>query len=303
MPVNIMDLPVLLRQSGGKQSVRQVNIVETHCSDDLVEVFSFVPPEILACLLSFYQDELQLRRILGQDWVRSWRDGHDYQTVWQQAAEAISICDDDGSISDCAQDIAKNIARLSLQNAPIVHVTDRAHRAQLNNSGSGRQIGAGLVHGSNACLADSLLQSLAAKGILDRNLLDNSSERAKACREARQHLIQHEDYRLHPVVRDHLVSVILDDDVDHNNAFLEHDVHSEALVLFFLEYFQSTYSIAPKGFKVVVFTRFDSVRDPLLFAHTFGIVEEDLERGEPVVLELYSNTGETIIGFIMIPCF
>ena len=95
MPVNIQDLPALLRQSGGKQSVRQAKIVETHCSDDLVESFSFVPAEILACLLSFYQDELQLRRILGQDWVRCWRDGHNHKTVWQQVAEVISICDDD----------------------------------------------------------------------------------------------------------------------------------------------------------------------------------------------------------------
>ena len=188
MPINIRDLPALLRQSGGKQSVRQANIVETLCSDDLVESFSFVPPEILACLLSFYQDELQLRRILGQDWVRSWKDGHSHKTVWQQAAEVISICDDDGTISEFAEDIAKKIARLSLQNAPIVHITDRAHRAQLNASGSGRKIGAGLVHGSNACLADSLLQGLAAKGILNRTLLDNTSERAKACRAARQHL-------------------------------------------------------------------------------------------------------------------
>ena len=54
---------------------------------------------------------------------------------------------------------------------------------------------------------------------------------------------------------------------------------------------------------MVVYTRFDSVRDPLLFAHTFGIVEEDLERGEPVVLELYNNTGETITGYHSDPVF
>ena len=37
MPVNIQDLPALLRQSGGKQSVRQAIIVETHCSDETVK--------------------------------------------------------------------------------------------------------------------------------------------------------------------------------------------------------------------------------------------------------------------------
>ena len=168
----------------GNSRCGRAHIEDTLCSDDLAECFSFVPPEILACLLSFYQDEMQLRRILGQDWVRSWKDGYSHKTVWQHAAEVMDICDDDGTISEFAEDIAKKIARLSLQNAPIVHTTDRAHRAQLNASGSGRTIGAGLVHGSNACLADSLIQGLAAKGILNKTLLDNTSERAKACRAA-----------------------------------------------------------------------------------------------------------------------
>ena len=54
---------------------------------------------------------------------------------------------------------------------------------------------------------------------------------------------------------------------------------------------------------MVVYTRFDAVRDPLLFAHTFGIVEDILERSEPVVLELYNNTGETITGYHYDPVF
>ena len=86
-----------------------------------------------------------MRRILGQDWVRSWKDGHSHKTVWQQAAEVMNICDDDGTISEFAEDIAKKIARLSLQNAPIVNITDHTHRAQLNASGSRRKIGVGLV--------------------------------------------------------------------------------------------------------------------------------------------------------------
>ena len=41
--LEILDLPALLRQAGGKQSARQAKIVETLCSDDLVELFAFVP--------------------------------------------------------------------------------------------------------------------------------------------------------------------------------------------------------------------------------------------------------------------
>ena len=71
----------------------------------------------------------------------------------------------------------------------------------------------------------------------------------------------------------------------------------------FLEYFQSTYIIAPNGFKVIVYTRFDAVRNPLLFAHTFCTVGDIEEHSEPVVLELYNNTGETITGYHYDPVF
>ena len=57
--------------------------------------------------------------------------------------------------------------------------------------------------GSNACLADSLLQRLATKDSLNTALLDDNNARSKACRAARQHLICHEDGRLRPLVRDH----------------------------------------------------------------------------------------------------
>ena len=101
---------------------------------------------------------------------------------------------------------------------------------------------------------------------------------------ARELLVHHEDGRLWPRLHDHLGVEVLDDDADHQNVFLDHDVHSEALVSFFLEYFHSTHDIGPNGFKVVACNRFDSaVLDPLLLAYTFGIDEEDLERGAPVV--------------------
>ena len=74
----------------------------------------------------------------------------------------------------------------------------------------------------NACLADSLLQVLAAKHILPRSLLHNTSEaraqRSSACIDARQHLGHQADYRLHPRIRDHLGGEVTDDGVDHENA-------------------------------------------------------------------------------------
>ena len=127
-------------------------------------------------------------------------------------------------------------------------------RNQLNASGTGKQIGLGRVYDENACLADSLLQVLAAKSILPKELLQDSpsdiQRRRLACSSARQSLLHHADYRLRPRWRDGDGVEVTDDGVDHDNAYLEHEVHSEALALFFLEYFQSEYSIRPRGFKV-----------------------------------------------------
>ena len=86
--------------------------------------------------------------------------------------------------------------------------------------------------------------------------------------------------------------------MDHDNAFLEHDLHSEPLILFFLDLFQSTHSISPRGFKLVVYTRFDcEERNPETLAHIFGVAEDVVDRDAPVVLELYCNTAGGFTGY------
>ena len=181
---------------------------------------------------------------MGQNWVPEWKDGHKDKTKWQQVAEALDISDDDTIINDMVSDIASKLAEIVLRNAPIDAMSDRTRRNQLNAFGTGKQIGLGRVFDENACLADSLLQALAAKSILPKELLHDYSpsmiqRRRLACSFARQNLIHHADYRLHPRWRDGDGVEVTDDGVDHDNAYLEHEVHSEALVVFFLEYLQS----------------------------------------------------------------
>ena len=112
------------------------------------------------------------------------------------------------------------------------------------------------------------------------------------------------DYRLRPRWRDGDGVEVTDDGVDHDNAYLEHEIHSEAFALFFLEYFHSEYSIRPRGFKVVVYNRFDSEEtDPHILAHTFEEGHHVPGTGAPVVLELYKNTGGGITGYHYDPVF
>ena len=42
--------------------------------------------------------------------MREWRDGHKYFTIWEQAAMAIDVCDDDEVLSELAIGIAENYA-------------------------------------------------------------------------------------------------------------------------------------------------------------------------------------------------
>ena len=178
----------------------------------------------------------------------------------------------------------------------------------MNEVGIGKQIGLGRVYDQNACLADSLLQVLVAKSILPLELLqdifDTIRRRRLVCASARQDLVNHADYRLHPRWRDNHGVEVMGDGVEHDNADLEHEVHSEALVLFFLEFFQSEYSMRPRGFKFVVYSRFDSEEiRPHDLAHTFGVEEDVPGRGAPIPIELYNNTGDGITGFHYDPVF
>ena len=107
--------------------------------------------------------------------MRGWRDGRTDLTVWEDAAGNIDICDDDTYIHELVVDVAAKLANLTLNNVNVETITDARRRAQLDASGSGKKVGVGEVHFSNACLADSLLQTLAAKHILPRYLLEDTA--------------------------------------------------------------------------------------------------------------------------------
>lgn len=114
--------------------------------------------------------------------------------------------DDDLHLAEMVSDIAKKLARIYLQNLHIDASTDATRRRQTNAPKMRKKVGNGLVHNTHACLADSLLQVLAAKGFVPRRFLEDSSsargERSKSCIDARQYLNHHEDYRLRPRIRD-----------------------------------------------------------------------------------------------------
>ena len=124
--------------------------------------------------------------------------------------------------------------------------------------------------------------------------------RAAACRSCRVFLTSDEqDEALRPKQRTETGAVADALPSEHNRAYLQHDVHAEPVVRFFLRYFESERSIEPQGIRILVYTRWDSAHlGPETFALTFGrdqTADAD-DVGPPITFELYNTTGSGFTG-------
>ncbi len=168
-------------------------------------------------------------------------------------------------------------------------------------------MGVGWVHGNNECCADSLLQLLSRAGFVEGSLATDVSGRRKACSACRAHLINHENEQLHPKQRTSTGAVASVSDAEHDAAFLQHDVHAEAIVRFFVEMFSGVRPLPVEGLHIGVFTRWDS---PMLPAENNSVfvcqtlLLENGQRAPPtIVLEMYNNTGSGFTGYHYDPIF
>ena len=186
--------------------------------------------------MKVYKDVGSLRRTVLSDWSTTW-DG------WQEAGHFLHLVDADVSAqADVIHDCIKRFCSIALANVTPQAKSDCARRNELH--ASGKVIGEGLVFDENACLADSLLQLLAAHGFLARDLCANTTmakkRRKDACQQARLFLVNHADPSLRPLLRDALGNALNAEPEEHARAFLEHDRHAMALTDFFLDHFGSS---------------------------------------------------------------
>ena len=173
--------------------------------------------------------------------------------------------------------------------------TDQERRSELERTRR-RKVDCGDGH-NNECLADSILQLLSFHGFVSATLLECRAERRRACAQCRNHLVTHVNSQLHPIVRtangceDRSAS-----DDEHARAFLQHDNHAETIIRFFLaQPYATGRAMSPCGMKIRVYTRWDSpTLDPDELARVIGRVGNS---GDPVVLDLYNNTGNGYTGF------
>ncbi len=170
----------------------------------------------------------------------------------------------------------------------------------------GLRVGEGLVFDCNACLIDSLLQCMASAGLLDPLWAGDGGvarrARRQTCGQVRLHLARHDDLALRPVCRDNLGNVEIADEVEHENAYLQHDIHGIPIVLHLLQLLGEPNHYSSAGFEIRAYTRFDckDVEPAMLSIHYGG--SGSLNTGKHV-LTLYNNTGHGVVGYHYDPVF
>jgi hypothetical protein len=264
----------------------------------------FLYEGVLGALKAQYGEET--KHVLAQEWSQGWVR---WQKLRQYVAEVLAR--DDNTESCFEQDVHLDFVRRVLR----AHVrlfarhehhgfpSDRTCLLELESLGLTRGRGEVFVsadgRSANQCLADSLLQLLIRNGfLLDTITIE---ERQAACAENRRRLCVGDDVA-RPRSRDAFTG---EDQGEDHYAYLQHDVHAEITIRFFMAWFDGLgkkgRDLPACGVVLTVRSRFDSlVLPPDRLAFRVGEGGSD---GGAVEFQLYNLTGEGFSGMHYDPLF
>ena len=131
--------------------------------------------------------------------------------------------------------------------------------------------------------------------------------RRAACRACRTFLNGHEDPQVRPRQRTATGAVAQVAEAVHRRAFLQHDLHAEPVMRFFLEHYGNGATLEPRGVLLTVFTRWDSAALPpsaVVIGRSLGADAAGTAGvAPPLELEMYCNSGEACVGYHYDPIF
>ena len=209
------------------------------------EVFSFVPKAIMQALRERFREPRHLDRVLCSSWAQTWLGWEQARRNLEENLEDPLVFEE--AIKSCVHEFSVEV----VSKVEMTAISDEERRAELVSDG--KSIGQGLVYGSNACCADSLLQVLSRHGYFRKEVHGDTTAdidiRKSICEQARLHLMCHSDARLHPTLRDDLGRVVVATTLEHGKAYLEHDRHAAALVDFFVSVLGGARAIEPRGIR------------------------------------------------------
>jgi hypothetical protein len=281
------------------------------------EMQASLPVELVEGLLSAFELEYgaRARKILSEPWSRDLQLWGDFVKnlrdlgVSQAHTEA---CESD-DVLDCVRACLRAHVRFAaICTETVVASSDAETLAELRSLGyepgrgqvwsdRQRRDDSLLKFSTNQCLADSLLQLLQRQGVLSSGISD--AERIEACAENRRRLVSHVDHVLRPRRRCAATGV---DQGEDPFAYLQHDVHAEPTVWFFLEWFRAKGKVLRElpagGIRVTVFSRFDSA---IGGRPVVQICERDVAEAADGMLRmnLYNLTGSGSAGYHYDPLF
>jgi hypothetical protein len=284
------------------------------------KMLAALPASLVEGLLSVFQLEygMEATRILSESWSRDlelWEDLVRNLRSLGVSSSYSAVCESE-DVMDCLRACLRAHTRLAAicHNDPVVASAPSDVETLAHLRTSGYEPGRGMVwtdeyvrghplmqYSANQCLADSLLQLLQRAGVL--SMLISEAERIQACAENRRRLVSHGDVALRPRRRCAATGV---DEGEDPLAYLQHDVHAEPTVHFFLEWFRVRGKVLRElpvgGVRLTVFSRFDSAVGgrPVV-----QICERDVSEapGSMLRMSLYNLSGTGSVGYHYDPLF
>ena len=195
---------------------------------DLLDAYPFVPPLLLATLVSSYSVEV-LKDILSTERIRNLE-------IWQEFAAETDQQDghDEPEQEQLLCDrYARRFANICISIADVTLKPEDSRVQELRQEGKVF----GTAVGDGNCLISSLLQCLHHAQQLPQNVMDNplrAKVEVRSCRSALVSLAA--DNPLRPRLRDLRTNEVLADatDQEHAEAYLQFDVHAKWILEFFL---------------------------------------------------------------------
>lgn len=245
---------------------------------------SFVPHPLFLRLIKKLGSLLPA--LWQKDWVREW-------SGWKEATAALHACRENPDLlQEICSDAEHRFLALVQQNVSLVISSDHEKQRQLKDAGF--IFGIGEVHDNNDCLADSLLQLLLIHNVVDGAQFNGIHSRRTACHDCRRHLVYHQDSTLHPRVRRPDGSVASVSPNLHANAYLQHNVHGPAIILFFLnKYGYTSIGATVSHLSIVAHARYDSEQIP---SEATTLSLPDRTSRNCLTLDVYCQTNDNMAG-------
>ena len=233
-----------------------------------------MPPTMQGAFLSVGVEATAFQHLCERDWCREW---YGWERVKQDMEDSEVLEWMEHFLRLSAQDTTSVVGQVSNAQRLAALAEDNLYLYRASSDGCN-------------CLIDSLTMALAAADLVPRTLLDCPSARVAGCRSCRAHLVRSTDPTLRPRWRGPSGDVLNLREHEHANAYLQPEIHGQAVLTHLLEYYKNTAARRIYDFIILAYTRFDG---PVINPYEGAIVVPASEgapgQRSPIQLHLFNH--------------